>query len=578
MHNGRRIFVVVLLIDLLAFLGFFVAAVLGYSANEIVPALAFKWEFAEAFRGFFAWLAGLQFLGLAVALGSAKGRAEELVQSAIVPTVILSSFLAAAVLVLGPQVEARSADIRAESAAFSSSLDAARAGIESGELARARAELSVCQAIARKDPRVAEVEEVLSAAEIKAKRDALPQRAVEAPQSKDPAAAKDYYLKALGFDEKGDYFSANWYASTAVRLDPSYTDARRLAATSWERMHERGSDPADKDRAAFYSRKLEGYGLLRSGDVVGAYRVFKELADQKHDTDPDVRRYLAESRAETEKAAFFKDEADDALSASLVPDVFFRVPVEASAKAAAKRGAGEPPAASPPPLRMIAAKDVAWAEGALYFREFEYLESGESGLRALVRSPYAKLTDGKLLLVCVERDRPANVYRPSWSAGPVSGPANLMELPVANESAYRALVARTRPQTLSVLEAWKAAREAAAFGIDPAPIIVDLLGRSALPFGIFTAAALGALAGGRFRRRGGDFPKGLYALVPIMAAALVPVFLIASRIDALISAWALKILPGLSSLLLAAGTRTIVLFLAVLLMAGARDVDGDEID
>jgi hypothetical protein len=153
-----------------------------------------------------------------------------------------------------------------------------------------------------------------------------------------------------------------------------------------------------------------------------------------------------------------------------------------------------------------------------------------------------------------------------------------MELPIANESAYRALLARTRPQTLSVIEAWKAAKEAWSFGIDPKPIVADLLGRSALPFGIFTAAALGALAGGRFRRRGGDFPTRLYVLVPVMAAALVPVFLLASRVDALISALALKIQPGLSCLLLAAGTRTIVLFLAVLLLAGARDVDGDEID
>jgi hypothetical protein len=561
MHSGQRIFGVAILIDLFAFVGFFLAAAIGFSANEIVPALALKWELAQALRGFFAWIGGLQFLGLAVALGSSKGKAEDLVQSAIVPTVVLSAFLAAAALIVTPPVEAVSADLRAESSAFVASLDASSAGIESGELARARSELAVCQAIARKDPRVTEVEEVLSAAELKAKRDVLPQRPAEIPLARDPAAAKDFYLKALDYSEKGDDMNANKYAATAAQLDPSYTDARRLAATSWEKLHERGYDPEDKDKAAFYERKLEGYSLLRSGDVVGSYRIFKELdSDKRYRSDPDVRRYLSESLSETAKVAFFKDEVDDALASSLVPNVFIRVPDR------------------PEIVRLAAAKDVAWAEGALYFREFEYLESGSSGLRVLVRSPYAKLTDGKLLLVCVERDRPANVYKPSWTAGPVSGPANLMELPIANESVYRALLARTRPQTLSVIEEWKAVREVASFGIDPKPIIADLLDRSALPFGIFTAAALGALAGGRFRRRGGDFPKRLYALVPVMAAALVPVFLLASRVDALISALALKILPGLSCLLLAAGTRTIVLFLAVLLLAGARDVDGDEID
>ena len=59
-----------------------------------------------------------------------------------------------------------------------------------------------------------------------------------------------------------------------------------------------------------------------------------------------------------------------------------------------------------------------------------------------------------------------------------------------------------------------------------------------------------------------------------MAAALVPLALFAARLDDLISALSAKILPGLSSLVLAAGIRTCVLFLAVLLMAGTRDVDG----
>jgi hypothetical protein len=562
-NSGRRIFGVAILVDLLAFSCFFAAAAASFSANEIVPAFALKWEAAEAFHGFLGVLAGLQFLGLAVALGSSKGRADELVQSSILPTIILSSLLAAIALLAGPQVEASRLGMRSASATFSASLSASRAGLDAGDLAGAREELAVCQAIARKDPRLDEIESRLTAAELKVKRNALPQPVQELAQPKDPVAAKDYYLKALAFAEKGDYFSANWYASTAARLDPSYTDARRLAATSWEELHSRGADPSDKDRAAFYSRKLEGYGLLRSGDPVGAYRVFKELSDAKHADDSDVRRYLAESLTETEKAAFFKDEADSALADSLVPDILFRVP------AAAKSGEDGSS------LRMVAAKDAAWSDGALYFREFEYLESGPSGARALVRSPYAKLTDDKVFLVCVERDRPANVYKPQWSVGPVSGPASLLELPISAESAYRALAARIEPAALPFLELWKSVGDSKAYGIYSSPLVSELLARSALPFAIFTAAALGGLVGGRFRRRGGDFPRGLYALVPLMAAALVPVFVIVGRIDALISAWSVKILPGLSSLLLSAGIRTVVLFLAVLLMAGARDFDGD---
>jgi tetratricopeptide (TPR) repeat protein len=568
-NSGRRIFGAVILIDLIAFACFFGYEVAVYSADRIVPAFALRWEFALAMRSFLRALPGLQFLGLAVALGSSKGKAEELVQGAILPTVILSSILAAGALIGGPQVEAARSGILSASSTFTASLASVRAGLASRDLKRAREELGVCQAIARKDPRLAELEKSLSIAEINAVKAANPPSVPKAPQPKDPVAAKDLYLQALAFAEKGDFLSANFYASKAAQFDPSYTDARRLAATSWEELQKRGADPADKAKAEFYSKKLEGYGLLRSGDPVGAYRVFKELADAKHADDPDVRRYLAESLAATEKAAFFKDEADGALSASLVPDIFFRVPGPAGAR-------------GPAPLRMIAAKDAALAGGALYFREFEYLEASPSsaggGPKALVRSPFAKLTDGKILLVCVERNRPASVFRPAWSAGPSSGPASLIELPLSPEAAYRALSARVDPPSLSVLEAWKAVADARGFGIDSRPIVDDLLQRSALPFALFTAAALGALAGGRFRRRGGSFPRGLYALVPVMALALVPVFLLSGRVDALISAWSAKLVPGLPSLFLAAGIRTLVLFLAVLLMAGARDVDGEGAD
>jgi hypothetical protein len=579
-NSGRRIFGIAILIDLLAYAAFFVAALVSFSANDIVPAFALKWEAAEAFHGFLGVLAGLQFLGLAVALGSSRGKADELVQNSILPTVILASLLAALALLAGPPVEGARSGMRSASAAFSSSLAAARAGLESGDLARAHTELTVCQAISRKDLRLTEVESRLTAAELKVIRNAVPQPAPKPSLPKDPVAAKEYYLKALAYNEKRDFFNANQYAMTAVQLDPSYTDAKRLAATSWEELHSRGADPADKERAAFYSRKLEGYSLLRSGDPVGAYRVFKELSDVKVENrrpyadDPDVRRYLAESLSATEKTAFFKDEVDGALADSLVPDILFRVP---AANAVVKKGApaGPSPAdSSDGILRIVAAKDAAWAGGALYFREFEYLEAGQGATRALVRSPYAKLTDGKVSLVCVERDRPATVYRPVWSSGPVSGPTSLLELPISAEFAYRALASRVEPAALPLVELWKAVGESKAFGIDSGPMVDELLARSSLPFGIFTAAALGGLVGGRFRRRGGDFPRGLYALVPLMAVALVPVFLVVGRVDGLISAWSVKILPGLSSLLLSAGIRTVVLFLAVLLMAGARDVDG----
>jgi|GEM_PF-1348288 len=589
MSSGRRIVAATALIDALAILAFFAFAAASYSPARVIPSLAMKWEWSEAFLGFFRWLAGLQFLALAVSIGSNEGRTEDLVQGAILPAIVLSALLSAAALVAVPPLEASRSSALAASASFNGSLDAARRNLASGDLELSRAELAVCQAVSGKDPRVKDLDSRLQAAEIKAKKEALKPAEREAPAPKDPVAAKDYYLKALAFFDKGDFFAANWYASTAMKLDPSYTDARRLAAKAWDRMQSKGPDPADVERAAFYSKKLEGYGLLRAGDPVGAYRVFKELANAKHGDDPDVRRYLAEALAGTEKSAFFKDEAEKPLASAYVSDAFIRVPEARAAKggsgAASNDEAASPIEAAPhsavasgaAPVRILAAKRASLSGGALYFSELEYLEAGSSGLRALVRTPYAKLAGGKLFLVCVERDRPSEVRKPTWATGPVSGPASLVELSLEPEAAFKALSSRSAPASLSAIEAWKAAVEAPRYGIDPAPLVGDLLDRSSLPFGVFTASALGALAGGRFRKKG-PFSGGLYALVPIMAAALVPVFMLASRVDELISAWSAAVAPALASLAVAAGIRTLVLFVAVMLVAGARNERGATFD
>jgi hypothetical protein len=560
MSSGRRIVWTTILIDFLAFAVFFVIAVFSHTPARVIPSLSFQWELSEALLHFFEWLPGLQFLAVAVAIGSSEGRNEELIQGAILPTVVLSALFSALALVAAPPLESSRNAILATSRSFNSSLESAGKYLASGDLSSAREALNVCLSIARKDPRVKDLDSRVSAAEIKAEKEAKKSVERETVPPKDPAAAKDYYLKALEFFDKGDYFAANWYASTAMKLDPSYTDARRLAAKAWDQMQTKAPDPADIERAAFYSKKLEGYALLRAGDPVGAYRIFKGLSE-KHGDDPDVRRYLAESLAGTEKTAFFKDEAEKPLASSPIVDVFLRIPV--------KKNNSESPAIT----RLLAARRAALSGGSLYFYELEYLEAGGSGLRALVRTRYAKLAGGKLFLVCVERNRPSELSKPSWAAGPASGPASIVELSLEPEAAYSAISSRSSPSTLSVLEVWKAAASAPNYGIDQAPLVHELLRRTSLPFAVFTAAALGALVGARFRKRG-PFEKGLYALVPIMAAALVPVFMLAGRMDNLISAWSAAIAPGLISLAVSAGIRTLVLFVAVMLVAGTRNDRG----
>ncbi len=548
-----------LLVEAVGLAGFFASALISFSADRVLPSFAFRWERTEALLDFLRWLPALQFLGLAIALGSSEGSDDEIASRAIVPAALLAIAFSALTLIAGPLLADARSSMLESSALFRSSLDAAGKALASGDLPRARSELGLCEAIAGTDPRVEQLEERLLNAELKAGKAASPAPAEEPPGKADAKNARDYYLKALEFSDSGDHFSAHWYAQTAARLDPTYSDAKRLAAKSWEALLARGGSAAEDENAAFYARKLEAYGLMRAGDPVAAYAIWRELA-AKRGSDPDVKRYLAESLAEAGKVAFFKDEYDGAAKGEVFGEVFLRLP--------SKEG----------PARILAAAGASFAGEAAYFRELEYLEASGGGAapRALVRAPFAKLSGGRLLLLCAGREPGSATYRPRWDAGAAPAPANVLETGLQVEVAYRVLAARERPGSLGVVSAWKAASEAPAYGADPTDALRDLVTRTGAPFALFASGLLGALAGARFRRRGGRFPRGLYALAPLMAAAGLPAYLLAERVDALLSSWAAAAARGFAAVWIAAGARTLLIALALLVVAGSRGERGSE--
>ncbi|MDA8425648.1 MAG: hypothetical protein M0Z80_05880 [Treponema sp.] len=560
MRSGRRVVGAVLLIDAMALALFFAGAVAGYSANVVIPALALRWETAGALLEFFRWMPMLQFLAIAVALGTAEGRGDELVAAAILPAAILSALLAAAAITAEPGLDAAKAAALRSSGLFNAALADTRQALDAGEFAQAEAAAARARAISPSDRRLTELGAVLSAALAKAPAEKPTPAA--APLSSDASGAKAYYLKALTLSDQGRDFEANWYAQAAARMDPTYLDAKRLAAATWERLAAKSVDRSDAARAAFYGRKLDGYGRLVSGDPIGAYRIFSELA-VAHGGDPDVRRYLAESLAAVKKSAFFTGEVDAAFAGTVLGPVFLRIPT--------KDGG----------LRFLAAREAAWGDNALFFHEVEVLRteapSRGGAETSHVYAAYGKLSQDMLFLTCVDERHPSIVYAPRWMTGPVDGISSALDLPLSPDAAYRLIASRLAPESLSLPTAWRAAAEDAAYGIDSRPLIAALLERSAIPFAVFTAAALGIFAGVRFRRRkhrsahepARSFTRGHYLLVPFMAAALIPVLVLTERIDLLISTWSARVVPGLGALGLASGLRALVLFLAVLLLAGA---------
>lgn len=108
MASWKRPFWTALLVEALGLAGFFAAALVSFSADNVVPSLALRWEWAEALSGFFRWLPGLQFLSWRRARRNGGNRREdekedeELLSRAIVPAVLLSAAFSAIVILALP--------------------------------------------------------------------------------------------------------------------------------------------------------------------------------------------------------------------------------------------------------------------------------------------------------------------------------------------------------------------------------------------------------------------------------------------------------------------------------------------
>jgi hypothetical protein len=567
MDVAKRSLAATFLVDLAAALIFFGLALYRFSAGVALPSFSLRWELCEAALLLFRWLPALHFLAFALALGSAPRKAE--VIASILPAAVLTAIFALAVLLGGPAIEKSRVSMEGASGRFNAALEESRAELQAGRIEEARKAFAVVASIDDDDPRVVDLEKKLSGAELKA---AQSMESVATPSPKavaaEPEAAAEYYRKALEYYGKRDFFSANWYASEAARIDPRLADAAKLAAKAWKEAFVQGSSPDDSKRAAFYARKLDAYGRLRARDYLEAYRLFSALSGEDK-ADPDVKKYLEESRAGLESVAYFKDEATAALASTVYPRFF-----------AAISPAKDPASPGEKPLLVLAAREAGFTPSAAFFTDVEFLDSsgttaGSPGLR--IRAEGAKLSGGRLFFTSVERGRPSSRSLPAWNlpagaaagagASPLESPPSSVAFPLSPSDAFLVAASRTAPESLGVVQLFQAAQALPRFGLDPAPLILELLKRLGLPFALLSSAILGAFLGGRFRMPEGRPRRGSWLALPLMAAVSALAFRALDQVDGLISLFTARLVPGLAALGASAGIRTAFLLFALILAA-----------
>jgi hypothetical protein len=141
----------------------------------------------------------------------------------------------------------------------------------------------------------------------------------------DPVNAADALQLAEEAFSRERYYDAHWLATLAQRLarpgNAEIGAAAALASRAWEKIAALEPNAQEKERYALYRMKRDGYEAKVAGDWISAYYIFQELSALTPD-DPDVTKYLDESKNGVANVAFFIDEMDLAIGNILTGPVF----------------------------------------------------------------------------------------------------------------------------------------------------------------------------------------------------------------------------------------------------------------
>ena len=125
-----------------------------------------------------------------------------------------------------------------------------------------------------------------------------------------------------------DYLGAHYYAQMAIKIaderDIDLSEAKSIAGEAWNILSQTIAEEPTEENLVF-RKKVDGYTKLNSGDYLGAYYIFQSLNTKKieYERDPDVKRYLNDSRDKLSKEFFFIDETVDKDAFESANNVYF---------------------------------------------------------------------------------------------------------------------------------------------------------------------------------------------------------------------------------------------------------------
>ncbi|MDR2662170.1 MAG: hypothetical protein LBC31_04150 [Treponema sp.] len=384
----------------------------------------------------------------------------------------------------------------------------------------------------------------------------------------DPVNAADALQLAEEAFSRERYYDAHWLATLAQRLarpgNAEISAAAALASRAWEKIAALEPNAQEKERYTLYRMKRDGYEAKVAGDWISAFYIFQELAVLTPD-DPDVAKYLEESKNGITQVAFFIDELDLAIGNILAGPVF-SLPGQEGGRIVLRFAS----------LASLPDYSYAWGGEAL-------AADPQGNLRFRVSTDYAKLIpviamDGEgnsvkrvaLLLRTLDRTNREQQWEPVWTEGdpdPASGSSQIV-LGVDYDDFLLLSKMKRGTEGLTLQELFTAEKSFDGYGYAGEAFKAEILRRLADPVFFLPMAVLAMILGWRYRTQ----KKPRYVYVPMLG--ILPlvfygaVMLYRHVLDSLV-VW-LSLYSSLSGAMLCLTAGAAVCFILTLVLLAAQ--------
>ena len=544
---GGRLFLLILVSNLLAYFFLVGYGMLSFPAAQVMGVYLWPWTLTRALAGMAdlfmpvtvsAVLLGFSFVFVPGIAGAGRMNFASVASSSIALFLLLAAIFTVLAEGIIPGALIRLEEMRSNSSFADGSLEKAHSLLRLKQYEEALLYFDYYLAI---DPENEEVRE--GRAEAEAALELEPSESSMASAGDSAAGdegisgrlldqdAGELVETAQNFLNRRDYYSAHNYADIALQLDPTREDARRIASEAWNMINDTEFNRDAAQAGELYRSKREAYTELKQGNTLGAYYRFKEL-QSKYPLDADIATFLAEALERARKDSFFIEELDRVASIPGRNDIFFVNRFEKNLR------------------ELIFFRRLIPAGSLAYVYDAEIIGIDPDGAilyhisaplgKILAAEPNEKDGDGNdvtvgttLMLRAIHRDREGVVYEPTFYAGEGSlVPAGLRPLgpsirTLPGFSLRESSVKLQRIHELLALRPGYAVR-----GYHPGAVEIELIMRFMRPFGLVIFGYMAIALGWMLRLRG---PRRWYHLLllpilPLMVFLASDFYLFTSRL------------------------------------------------